>query len=172
MPRDKSKQERCTQNWRTKRNYRRIYNRDGQVTANIITVDGVDVEVTEEVFLVYSRMDRRERYLSEDTVAGRILSLEQMGEDEVLLRYVGVEAVPDIETAYLEQEESERFRQLLQRLPDAIASLDASERHLIDTLYIKGISGSEYARMTGVSKMAISKRKRRIIKKLKKFLLE
>lgn len=172
MAKNKSKQEVHTQNWQSKRNYKRIYDQDGQVIANIITVDGVDVEVTEEIFLVYSKMDRRERYLAEDTAAGRILSLEQMIEDGVLPNYVGAEVVPDIEDAYLEQEESEKLRYLIQRLSNALASLDASERHLIDALYIKGISGSEYARMTGVSKMAISKRKRRIIKKLKKILVE
>ena len=172
MSKNNSGKKRHTQNWQIKRNYQRIYDQDGKVTANIITVDGVDVEVTEEVFLAYSQMDRRERYLSEDTAAGRILSLEQMGEDEVLPHYVGSEVFPDIEDAYLEREESERYNDLLRQLPNAIDSLDASERQLIDALYIKGISGSEYARKTGISKMAISKRKTRIIKKLKNFLLE
>lgn len=172
MSKNESKKKKHAQNWQIKRNYQRIYDQNGQVTANIITVDGVDVEVTEEVFLAYSQMDRRERNLSEDMAAGRILSLEQMGEDEVLPHYVGEEVVPDIEEAYLEWEASERRNNLLRQLPNAIASLDVTERQLIDALYIKGISGSEYARITGVSKMAISKRKTRIIKKLKKILLK
>ena len=45
--------------WQKERNYRRVYDENGQVIANIITVDGVDVEVTEEVFLAYSQMDRK-----------------------------------------------------------------------------------------------------------------
>lgn len=36
--------------WQESRNYRRIKNENGEVIANIITVDGVDVEVTEEVY--------------------------------------------------------------------------------------------------------------------------
>ena len=35
--------------WQEERNYRRIYNEAGEVIANIITVDGVDVEVAENV---------------------------------------------------------------------------------------------------------------------------
>lgn len=172
MPKDKNKQGRHTNNWKTKRNYQRIYDQDGHIIANIITVDGVDVKVTEEVFLAYSQMDRRERYLAEDVAADRILSLEQMIEDGVLPNYVGAEVVPDIEDVYLEQEESEKLRHLLRRLPNAIASLDDSERHLIDALYIKGISAREYGRIKGVSDMTIRKRRDRVLKKLEKILLK
>ena len=37
--------------WQEERNYRRIYNEAGEVIANIITVDGVDVEVAEDDLL-------------------------------------------------------------------------------------------------------------------------
>lgn len=49
------------ENWQKSRNYRRVKDESGNVIANIITVDGVDVEVTEEVFLAYSQADRRKR---------------------------------------------------------------------------------------------------------------
>lgn len=45
-------------NWKEERNYRRIKDKNGEIIANIITIDGVDVEVTDEVFLAYSQMDR------------------------------------------------------------------------------------------------------------------
>ena len=48
--------------WQESRNYRRVRDENGRVIANIITVDGIDVEVGEEVFLAYSQMERRERY--------------------------------------------------------------------------------------------------------------
>ena len=69
--------------WQENRNYRRIKDQNGNIVANIITVDGMDVPVTEEVYAAYAKMDRRERYLSEDVPAGRLLSLEQMAEDGV-----------------------------------------------------------------------------------------
>ena len=43
--------------WQEGRNYKRLKDEGGNVVANIITVDGVDVEVTEEVFLAYSSPD-------------------------------------------------------------------------------------------------------------------
>ena len=49
-------------NWQKNRNYKRIKDENGNVIANIITIDGIDVEVTKEVFLAYSQMDRRELY--------------------------------------------------------------------------------------------------------------
>ena len=49
--------------WKKSRNYRRVIDESGNVTP-VITVDGVDVTVTEEVYVAYAQMDRRERYLS------------------------------------------------------------------------------------------------------------
>ena len=49
--------------WQENRNYRKIRDENGTVIANIITVDGRDVAVTEDVFAAYAQMDRRERYL-------------------------------------------------------------------------------------------------------------
>ena len=77
--------------WQEERNYRRIYNEAGEVIANIITVDGVDVEVAEDVYLAYSQADRRERYVREEQFSGKILSLEQMAEDDLLSDYVGAD---------------------------------------------------------------------------------
>lgn len=39
--------------WQEERNYRRVRNEGGEVIANIITVDGMDVEVPEDVYLAY-----------------------------------------------------------------------------------------------------------------------
>ena len=36
--------------WKENRNYRQIRNRAGNIIANIITVDGMDVEVPEDVY--------------------------------------------------------------------------------------------------------------------------
>ena len=77
--------------WQENRNYRKIRDENGTVIANIITVDGRDVAVTEDVFAAYAQMDRRERYLSEDLPTGKVLSMEQMAEDGVLPDYVGAE---------------------------------------------------------------------------------
>ena len=91
--------------WQENRNYKRIRDEKGNVVANIITVDGVDVAVTEDVFAAYTRMDRRERYLTEDTPSSnQQLSLEQMAEDGILPDYVGAETAPSAEDCCLRRE--------------------------------------------------------------------
>ena len=91
--------------WQENRNYKRIRDEKGNVVANIITVDGVDVAVTEDVFAAYTRMDRRERYLTEDTPSSnQQLSLEQMAEDGILPDYVGAETTPSAEDCCLRRE--------------------------------------------------------------------
>ena len=50
--------------WQEKRNYQHVRDEAGNVRSNIITVDGIDVEVSDEVYLAYTQLDRRERYLA------------------------------------------------------------------------------------------------------------
>ena len=80
--------------WQEERNYRRVRSEGGEVIANIITVDGMDVEVPEDVYLAYAQADRRERYITEEQSSGKLLSLEQMEEDALLPDYVGAETAP------------------------------------------------------------------------------
>ena len=109
--------------WQEERNYRRIYNEAGEVIANIITVDGVDVEVAEDVYLAYSQADRRERYVREEQFSGKILSLEQMAEDGVQPDYVGAETVPSAEDHLLARESGREWKELSGLLPAALISL-------------------------------------------------
>ena len=105
--------------WQENRNYKRIRDEKGNVVANIITVDGVDVAVTEDVFVAYTRMDRRERYLTEDTPSSnQQLSLEQMAEDGILPDYVGAETTPSAEDCCLRRELSGMLLAALLSLKD------------------------------------------------------
>lgn len=107
--------------WQEERNYRRVRNEGGEVIANIITVDGMDVEVPEDVYLAYAQADRRERYITEEQSSGKLLSLEQMEEDALLPDYVGAETAPSAETEALEREDlrnlAEQKQILLLALP-------------------------------------------------------
>ena len=46
--------------WQESRNYRQVKNDAGEIISYIITVDGIDVEVPEDVYRAYSQADRRE----------------------------------------------------------------------------------------------------------------
>ena len=135
----------------------------------IITVDGMDVEVPEDVYLAYAQADRRERYITEEQSSGKLLSLEQMEEDALLPDYVGAETAPSAETEALEREELRNLAEQKQILLLALLSLKDIDRELINALFFDGASTREYAQRMGVSQRAVIKRRDRILRDLKKF---
>ena len=155
--------------WQEERNYRRVRSEGGEVIANIITVDGMDVEVPEDVYLAYAQADRRERYITEEQSSGKLLSLEQMEEDALLPDYVGAETAPSAETEALEREELRNLAEQKQILLLALLSLKDTDRELINALFFDGASTREYAQRMGVSQRAVIKRRDRILRDLKKF---
>ena len=155
--------------WQESRNYRQIRNQAGEIIANIITVDGTDVEVPEDVYQAYAQADRRERYLLEEQSAGKSLSLEQMEEDDLLPGYVGAEMVPSTEEIVLEREKTQELAERKQVLLLAMLALSDADRELITALFFDGVSTREYGRRTGVTQRAVIKRRDRILRDLKKY---
>ena len=149
------------QNWQKDRNYRKYENADGSFRY-VVTVDGEDVEVSEEVYKVYSQADRRERYCAERD-AGLLLSLDRMNDDGVLLSY--------LTTRKTESAEDTAVREMLTaRMMDALESLPANERELIDELFFNCVPARELARITSVYHRAIIYRRDRILEKLLRYI--
>lgn len=155
--------------WQESRNYRRIKNENGEVVANVITIDGQDIEVSANIFDAYSQADRRERYLLEEQSVGKLLSLEQMEADDLLPAYVGAETAPSAEEETLAHEEHQELAQQKQILLMALLSLDDRDRELINALFFDAVSTRAYARQIGVTQRAVIKRRDRILRDLKKY---
>lgn len=155
------------QKWQENRNYKRVKDENGEVLARIITVDGHDIEVTEEVYLAYSQADRRERYVREEVEPGKILSLEKLLEDEVPLEKLGVEMSPSAEETMIGKEGIRQTEQQLKNLADALAGLNTAERQLLQALYFDGLSAREYARQLGVYHRTILYRRDKLLEKLR-----
>lgn len=155
-------------NWQESRNYRRIKDKDGNIIANIITVDGVDVEVTEDVFLAYSQADRRERYIAEEVEPGRVLSLERLMEDGVPLAKLGIEQEPSAENIVLEGEDEKELAIQKSRLISALSSLDVAEKQLVQALFFDGIPLREYARCLNVQLRTVQYRRDKLLEKLRR----
>ena len=68
-------------NWKDTRNYRRFRDENGNVIANVVCVDGVEVPVSDEVYEAYASMDRRERYLEERDNDDKPLSVDALLEE-------------------------------------------------------------------------------------------
>lgn len=156
--------------WQEERNYRRVRNEAGEVIANIITVDGMDVEVPEDVYLAYSQADRRERYVREEMESGKLLSLDKLLEDEVPLEPLGVEMSPSAEDTAAEREESSETVMQLKRLTEALSELNTAERQLLQALYFEGIPAREYARQLGVYHRTVLYRRDQLLEKLRRMI--
>ncbi|WP_243125486.1 sigma factor-like helix-turn-helix DNA-binding protein [Clostridium transplantifaecale] len=55
----------------------------------------------------------------------------------------------------------------MSRLYDALDSLEVEERLLIDELFFRGVSEWDLAKRLGLSQQAVSKRKKKLLKKLR-----
>ena len=146
--------------WKENVNYRHEKGPEG--THYLITVDGIDVEVEESLYRIYTKMERRERYLAE-VEADMCISLEGLAADE--------DTIPNLpdnpESIFIAAEAEQERQALLRLLPEALEQLTESERELIWALYFDNVPVREYARRTGVTLRAVQKRRDRILAKLK-----
>lgn len=148
------------------RNYRRIKDQNG-IIINIITVDGVDVEVNDEVFLAYSQADRRERYITEEVEAGKLLSLEQLLERGVPFETLGIELEESAEVSVLEQADRDLAVEQTKRLMIALSGLERDEQELIQALFFDGMPVRAYSRQLGVRLNTVQYRRDKLLKKLR-----
>lgn len=155
-------------NWQADRNYRKIRQPDGTVK-NLIFVDGQAVEVTDEVFVAYSQMDRHERY-QEEQREDMVLSLERFAEDNMKLEFLTSDYVPSAEETVLAAEMEQERQALLRLLSEALEQLTESEYELMRALYFEGISLREYCRIKGIPTMTQHYRLQQVLKKLKNIL--
>ncbi len=156
--------------WQESRNYRQVKNDAGEIVSYVITVDGVDVEVPEDVYHAYSQADRRERYVREEMEAGKLLSLDKLLEDDVPLEPLGVDLAPSAEDTTLEQEESSETAMQLKKLTEALSGLNTAERQLLQALYFEGIPAREYARQLGVYHRTVLYRRDKLLEKLRRMI--
>ena len=152
--------------WQDECNYSREKDSKGNVSAYFIEVDGIDVEVSQEVYHAYTSQNRRERYVEKQLKPQWELSLEKMQEEAVPLDKLTVCSAED---QWLEQEKTREAEKMRQLLLAALLKLKDADRELITGLFFDGKSVREYAKMTGVSDMAVRKRRDRILKRLQKF---
>lgn len=150
------------EHWKENVNYRQKKGPEG--TRYLITVDGNDVEVEESLYRVYTKMERRERYLAE-VESDMCVSLEGLAADEDTIPYL----LDNPESILIAAETELEQTAMLRLLPEAMEQLTESELELIQALYFKNVPVREYARQKGVRLFVIQKRRDRILAKLKKY---
>lgn len=130
----------------------------------MIKVQGRLIEVSEDVYYAYFRMERQERWQEEKKQEHEVVSYDAMDTEET----VGVEAIQDMSSPSME--ELAIAKELNERLHHAVAALPKAERDLIRAIYFEGQTEEDYGKKTGLSQTGISYRRRKILSKLKMFL--
>ena len=91
----------------------------------MIKIQGDLIEVSEDVYYAYFRMERQERWQEEKKQAHDVLSYDAMDNEEI----VGAEMIPDLASPSLE--ENVISREVKDRLHHAVEALPRGERELI-----------------------------------------
>ena len=118
------------------------------------------VKVSREVYYAYHKAREAERYQNR-IIRKSELSLERFREEGVYVEFRANDSVPEMEEKMIRDEERHRLYQ-------ALDELSVDERMLIESLFFSGIAEGELAAHLGITQQAVSRRKIRILRKLRK----
>lgn len=133
------------------------------------------VVVSEEIYKEYYKMGRRERYMEQDIKVGRIsvdsetetVNFVPSKEDSInRLIELGADFEDD---QMIEDILCDKATMLI--LQEAMAELNEKEQELIKALYYKDLTVREVAKEENISHVAVVKRHKKVLDKLKKYFL-
>ena len=122
------------------------------------------INVSEEVYLTYYRMESRARYLErKDILHGKTL-YSNLDTEEM----TGEDGIPDLDS---ESVEDEAIRKMMaDKLHKCLNLLPTHERELLIEIYFNEKSEVQLAKELGVLQQSISYKKLKILKKLQKMM--
>lgn len=129
-----------------------------------IKVQGQLVPVTEEVYLTYYRMKRRELYLEEKDSAHGVFYYSALDTEETN----GEDAIPDLTSPRVEDMVMDKL--IAEKLHQCLSQLTKEEHELIFTLFFQNKSEHQLAAETGIPRMTLHDRKIKILRTLKKLM--
>lgn len=129
-----------------------------------IKVQGQLVPVSEEIYLTYYRMKRRELHLEEKDSAHGVFYYSAFDTKETN----GEDAIPDLTAPRVEDVAVDKL--LSEKLHQCLAQLTKEEQELIMELFFKYKSERQVSDETGIHYMTIHDRKVKILRTLKKLL--
>ncbi|MEL7624126.1 MAG: sigma-70 family RNA polymerase sigma factor [Clostridiales bacterium] len=129
-----------------------------------IRVQGQLIPVTEEVYLTYYRMKRRELHLQEKDAKHGVFYYSALDTSETN----GEDAIPDLISPRVDDMVVDKL--MTQRLHECIGKLTEQEQEIIDGLFFQEKSESMMAAEIGISQQLVNYRKQKILIKLKKLL--
>ena len=129
-----------------------------------IKVQGQLVPVSEEVYLTYYRMNRRERHLEEKDKAHSVFYYSALDTEETN----GEDAIPDLISPCVEDQVMDKL--IAEKLHQCLSQLTIEEQEMIFTLFFQNKSEHQLAAETGIPRMTLHDRKVKILRTLKKLM--
>lgn len=129
-----------------------------------IKVQGQLIPVTEEIYLTYYRMNRRELHLEEQDRKHGVLHYSALDTEDT----TGEDGIPDRISPPVEDVVTDKL--LAEKLHQCLAQLTEEEQKLIRALFFRAISERQLSAETGLHHMTIHDRKIKILGKLKKLM--
>jgi RNA polymerase sigma factor (sigma-70 family) len=133
------------------------------------------VPVSDEVYKEFYRMDRRERYMEKDIKVGRMVvdpeaeTVEYIPSKEDSINRLMDQGADFEADQMIEDILCDKATLLI--LQEAMAALDEKEQELIQAIYYKNFTVREVAKEENVSHVAVVKRHKKVLEKLKKYFL-
>jgi len=133
------------------------------------------VPVSDEVYKEFYRMDRRERYMEKDIKVGRMVvdpeaeTVEYIPSKEDSINRLMDQGADFEADQMIEDILCDKATLLI--LQEAMAALDEKEQELIQAIYYKNLTVREVAKEESVSHVAVVKRHKKVLDKLKKYFL-
>ena len=134
---------------------------------NTVTHRNEEIEVTREVYHAYRRtgwgIENNDASFFDHEIQMSGLIGGEEGAYENFKEFIDTENIPD--NTVLKKLEIEALRKALSALSD-------TDKALVQALFYEGLTEQEYASQVGISQQMINRKKQRILKLLKKLLLE
>jgi len=140
-----------------------------------IKVGKEQVSVSKEIYKEYYKMKRRERYMEEDIKVGRIaVDPEAETVEYVPSKEDSINRLIELGADFEDDQMIEDIlcdKATLLILQEAMAELNEKEQELIKDLYYKDLTVREIAKEENISHVAVVKRHKKVLDKLKKYFL-
>ena len=169
------------QTWQMYKNYRKQQTEDGSYTY-IITVDGVDVEVSEDIYVAYAIGGRKMKYMECDLKNDRVLQdssgrAVRSAEGDTAMqqkRETSLDKLINDDWDFPSSDELPEdtvIKQVeIEALYACLDALNTKEREMIVALFFDGLTEREYAKSLGISKTALHARKVKVLDRIKNYL--
>lgn len=134
-----------------------------------IVKNGRSVEVSDEVYEILKRSDRRIKYVEKDLKETRyIINQKKATVKEIPSREDSLDRLTEIGKDFADSNSDFQDSMVLKiMLDEALAKLSGEERYLITQLFYLGRTERDLANELGISQYTVNRNKHKILKKLR-----